>query len=599
MANKLAGQRAKFSKARATFYSTSDDTQRHHAAELMAEVLAEAPANGFTEDEVTQGADVPDEARQLSTGVQARPQGSEDDPDELVAELQTAVDTADVLEIGEGDKSLTLLLLRRDDFLALELQFVNLRLEGTPARLVRIDPAEAAFVIVWFPAQHLMEQAFLQGAEDIPGPVPVPVLALHAGPSRLVFMLPEDRDDLPLTLESVLDWNALTPALAPNALPPGATAGPPPAEPNILQTAIEFPAGLVLSPDATGGWAHTVAPVTRNGRTELWHSRLGVRDEDPGGGHEVDESALPHLRAIWSTPLGVLFKSSLDDDKRAQIVRLSSDFSLQAHPPLPQGFNPQFVQVWKAELQQRGIPLTYTPRPIDAERFMLTGAGAWARLQSTWDYPTIIDEADERFTGYPQLTLEQWQHIAGGGRDQYVRTVERGFLCPTGNRASLVTITERQFVPVFLGSEGGVGIFGGQGVLCQFQFIVVQEPEQDYAAVASAFEHEGREMPLRRIRILTRETPKLDAAATRFAAALTCQRSTAGLSLSRSWPRIGKGRRSRWRCRCCSRTATGLPRRPSVTTTMPLLPPVGARLPRTASASRSLRPRRRPAARRR
>jgi hypothetical protein len=65
-------------------------------------------------------------------------------------------------------------------------------------------------------------------------------------------------------------------------------------------------------------------------------------------------------------------------------------------------------------------------------------------------------------------------------------------------------------VPVFLGSEGGVGIFGGQGVLRQFQFIVVQEPEQDYAAVSSAFEHEGREMPLRRIRILTRETPKLD-----------------------------------------------------------------------------------------
>jgi hypothetical protein len=55
MANKLAGQRAKFSKARAIFYSTSDDTQRHHAAELMTEVLAEAPFNDFTEDEVTQG----------------------------------------------------------------------------------------------------------------------------------------------------------------------------------------------------------------------------------------------------------------------------------------------------------------------------------------------------------------------------------------------------------------------------------------------------------------------------------------------------------------------------------------------------------------
>jgi hypothetical protein len=53
MANKLAGQRAKFSRARAIFYSTSDDAQRHRDAELMAEVLAEAPVNGFTEDDVT------------------------------------------------------------------------------------------------------------------------------------------------------------------------------------------------------------------------------------------------------------------------------------------------------------------------------------------------------------------------------------------------------------------------------------------------------------------------------------------------------------------------------------------------------------------
>jgi hypothetical protein len=61
MANKLAGQRAKFSRARAIFYSTSDEAQRHRATQLMAEVLAEAPANRFTEDDVTQGEDVPDD----------------------------------------------------------------------------------------------------------------------------------------------------------------------------------------------------------------------------------------------------------------------------------------------------------------------------------------------------------------------------------------------------------------------------------------------------------------------------------------------------------------------------------------------------------
>jgi hypothetical protein len=43
MANKLAGQRAKLSRARVIFYSPSDDPQRQRAAKLMAEVLADAP----------------------------------------------------------------------------------------------------------------------------------------------------------------------------------------------------------------------------------------------------------------------------------------------------------------------------------------------------------------------------------------------------------------------------------------------------------------------------------------------------------------------------------------------------------------------------
>ena len=42
LANKLAGQRAKFSRARAVFYSASDEVHRQRAAQLMAEVLAEA-----------------------------------------------------------------------------------------------------------------------------------------------------------------------------------------------------------------------------------------------------------------------------------------------------------------------------------------------------------------------------------------------------------------------------------------------------------------------------------------------------------------------------------------------------------------------------
>lgn len=105
MANKLAGQRAKFSRARALFYSSTDDAQCARAAELMAEVLAEAPLNGFSEADVTQGEDVPDEARHLAAGMPARSVEDQDDPDELVAALQTTVDTSDAIEIGQGAES--------------------------------------------------------------------------------------------------------------------------------------------------------------------------------------------------------------------------------------------------------------------------------------------------------------------------------------------------------------------------------------------------------------------------------------------------------------------------------------------------------------
>jgi hypothetical protein len=102
VANKLAGQRAKFSRARAIFYTTADNTQRQRAIQLMAEVLANAPAIGLSEEELTQGAEVPKEVRQLAKGpVGGASQAAEDD-EQLVAALGTAVDASDVREVGEG-----------------------------------------------------------------------------------------------------------------------------------------------------------------------------------------------------------------------------------------------------------------------------------------------------------------------------------------------------------------------------------------------------------------------------------------------------------------------------------------------------------------
>jgi hypothetical protein len=105
VANKLAGQRAKFSRARAIFYSAGDEAQRDRAAQLMAEVLVEAPVNGFSEEQVTQSADVPDVARQLAAGLVPASRPSQESDDELVSKLQEIVDTSDLVEIGSGPEA--------------------------------------------------------------------------------------------------------------------------------------------------------------------------------------------------------------------------------------------------------------------------------------------------------------------------------------------------------------------------------------------------------------------------------------------------------------------------------------------------------------
>jgi hypothetical protein len=67
----------------------------------MAEVLAEAPANGFSEGDVTQGEDVLSEARRLATTVSP---GPDESPEELINDLQLSVEIGRARELGQGEQ---------------------------------------------------------------------------------------------------------------------------------------------------------------------------------------------------------------------------------------------------------------------------------------------------------------------------------------------------------------------------------------------------------------------------------------------------------------------------------------------------------------
>jgi len=102
MANKLAGQRAKFTKALQDFNTTDENGVRAQAVDKMAQALRDAPSFGLGEDDVTQGQDVPAAVMEkLQAGtVEVAP--ASDDDEALVAEVATTVDTSELSEFGVG-----------------------------------------------------------------------------------------------------------------------------------------------------------------------------------------------------------------------------------------------------------------------------------------------------------------------------------------------------------------------------------------------------------------------------------------------------------------------------------------------------------------
>lgn len=378
-------------------------------------------------------------------------------------------------------------VVRADDLLALSFRFVNLRFDqaGTVPQLVRITAGQPAFIVVGLPPQHFVEQVFepIPAVDSNPFVQTPPVPTLMAGPSRLAFRVPDTTLAIPFTLDALLDWNSFLPSVSGNALPdpPGlAGEGPGPAEPSDQETGIELPYALVLSPDATGRWGHSIPAVTRNGVTELWHTRLGVGAADGSRGGAVDERTLPSVRALGPSVIaqpheGDALGSPLDGPLRAALIRATSDFS-----------------------RRDGFP--HVARPITATHVTLTALGAFADLQASWDPGDPLSPT----------SFTDWRQVVALGRDQEVRKAEAGVLFPFGHRAALVEVVGRELQQTPAGGPGT-----STDVLMRRTTLVVLESERDYDRVSApstaALGDIFHQMPLRRVR-LTSSVVTLDGA---------------------------------------------------------------------------------------
>ena len=398
-------------------------------------------------------------------------------------------------------------VLRRDDLLALDFQFFNLALEGgagKPPQLVRKDATQPAFLVAQFNSpQNIAEQAYLEDYKDPKGQIikepPDPagkVKTRAAGPSRLAFQLPSETAALPYSLGSLLNWVVLQQSVVSVAAVPDTrqedpnqqiapqphapTQAPQIHQPSATETGIEAPWRLLLSPNYSGAWAHSSMPVTLSNRTELWHTRLAVRTQQ-GDEFTADETIPRRVRAVWSPDYttGAIpghpppfdtdaapFRMSLDPDDRDQIVRLSSDFGMTISPGH-----------------------AYVPISIPADKLYLSTLGAWIDVFGKWPDPLPV-------SGNEIFSVEQWQHRAALGRDNYVRVVYAGFLLPFGNAASLVKVTERKLQSI---DDGPTTAY-----LRQKFFVIVREPTMSYQSLT---DKQQRNLPYQSITITTLVTP--------------------------------------------------------------------------------------------
>lgn len=92
-----------------------------------------------------------------------------------------------------------------------------------------------------------------------------------------------------------------------------------PHKPDWDVTALELPYRLIISPVRTSRWHHATKPVAKNGRTELWHSRLSSSKEDIG------PDGPTNIRALWSEDYGTPEDKMIDRVNGLKPFRMSLD----------------------------------------------------------------------------------------------------------------------------------------------------------------------------------------------------------------------------------------------------------------------------------
>lgn len=379
--------------------------------------------------------------------------------------------------------SLTFSVRDRESMQRLTLSFAHARISG--GRIVADGRRPATMVI------DLGPQALIEQITSAAGPA-TPVDARLAQPSRLAFTLPSG--GLPATRAGLLTWLECEPRVTSlGAYPAGERI--PPADvgygnPSAVQTAIEIPWFMILSPSDESGWEHPLAGPTRDGRTEVWQTRLATRTFDDKGAPTGYDHSSDTVRVVWlrdrqaarmlgTTPAGIVRTAGADDypfemrpnpQDRSDIGRLTGMTSNAAGSAALKG----------------GVA-----EPVEVD-LALSALGGTMRASGEWNEPGVS-------------SLTSWQQRTWDGRDTYIRTTRTGFVYPFAAPATLVEEVTREFLA---DRSGTVRAFERLS-----QRVIINVPSIDLDA-ADGVPHGGLGSPFSRVIFRTRATPPITGVAT-------------------------------------------------------------------------------------
>jgi hypothetical protein len=468
----------------------------------------------------------------IAVGVQGALASPIDFPEgsHVVANLGTSAVTSETLLNAPGDVNLPqgshIEIIRPDDMLNLSLGFYGVKIvdNGTGRKLLPQIVSSQTYLAYGFPPQAFNEQTLWDTTDPndqnvaLPS-IDTPVIAQISGRSQLAFRFTQAMAStgIPYTLDSLLDWSALSPVIGWWGLaeiPSTSISGWRPTDPRVdggsgpftmPNTYLEMPFHLYLSPNEYGYWQHRIAPSTDSSGawTGLWHTRLrqslvkinpaSLGPTASAGGTPRAESQLPasivspHVPPVVIPPLHELA------EPMPQVRPIWAPEFEAFYPYAPATYIPPTNYSLSAKDRADLVRLTELRKAaVDAPTLMLTSLGGWMDLSGTWDEVSP--------------DLKEWKHKATLGRDHYVRIARGGYLFPFGHKAVEIKITERRFAnaPIM----PGVATSGRKhAYLYTSTFIVLLEPTRVYENTDHL---RDRAFPFRQVTIVTKQTPKLD-----------------------------------------------------------------------------------------